>query len=121
MLATDQLVDDAWIRKTWTSEEEDTRPKPPPTTPEAQLNQGVADVQAAIANLKTKIDALKVPSIGDGQPLVETTGLEAGVVTRMMADVLNVQMRLSVLQHIGETHAAEADTDLGDEDDSQEG
>jgi hypothetical protein len=119
MLATSERLTDTWIRETW-STGKGSAGKRPAATPEAQLNEAAGEVRTTITELKTRIEALKEPKIGDGGPLVDTNGLDTELVTAMLADLVEVQMRLSVLKHIGETHAASfAGDDNGDELDDE--
>lgn len=63
----------------------------------AQLSEAAAAVRTAIQELMMSVEDPGEPRIGDGAPLVDTTGLEPCLASAMLADVIDVQMRLTVL------------------------
>jgi hypothetical protein len=106
LTSTDARLSDEWIRKTWGPNRKEAGPKRPAATPEQKLEEAVVDLRSALQDVKGRLEALREPHLGDGGSLVDTIGLKPDAAEAMIKDVLEIQMRLSVLKHVGDIHSS---------------
>ncbi|CAM3733994.1 hypothetical protein [Nocardioides zeicaulis] len=104
--STEARLSDEWIRKTWGPSRNEAGSRRPDPTPEQKLDESVADLKSALQEVKSRLEALREPHLGDGGSLVDTIGLKPDVADAMIRDVLEIQMRLSVLKHVGDQHSS---------------
>jgi hypothetical protein len=94
------------IRTNWGPSRHESGPKRPDATPEQKLEEAIADMKSALQEVKSRLEALREPRLGDDESLVDTIGLKPDDADAMIRDVLAIQMRLSVLKHVGEQHSS---------------